>query len=215
MKSRQELKTIAKAAIAQQRGVGILLILLFSLIYFGGALLSVIPVLGILLVYGTTFFIDLPLMVNIFGGSFVKIQKGETVNVGDPFTELFSVNYMRKVGGMAWMTLWVTLWSLLFVIPGIIKGLSYMMAPYILANHPNVKAKEALKLSMRMTNGYKMELFVACLSFIGWFILSSLTLGVLWIVYVGPYFSATFAGYFLQIRDKAIADGVIQASELE
>ncbi|MCL2068872.1 MAG: DUF975 family protein [Oscillospiraceae bacterium] len=159
-------------------------------------------------------FIIMVLAVNISGGTFVKIYSRETTTVGEPFSNL-SVNFFRKVGGMYWMALWTTLWTLLLVIPGIVKSYAYLMTPYILADCPNVKATEALKLSMRMTNGHKMELFVMTLSFIGWALLSVLTFGILWIVYVGPYMETAFAGYYVELRDQALASGLIDRSELE
>ena len=89
------------------------------------------------------------------------------------------------------------------------------MTSYILAVYPNVKATDALKLSMRMTKGHKGKLFVMHLSFIGWGILSCLTFGILAIVYVGPYMAATEAGFFAELRDEAISSGMIELSELE
>jgi uncharacterized membrane protein len=68
---------------------------------------------------------------------------------------------------------------------------------------------------MRMTNGYKAELFVMHLSFIGWNLLGALTFGILTIVYVGPYMSITEAGYYAELRDRAIESGVIRAEELQ
>ena len=48
---------------------------------------------------------------------------------------------------------------------------------------------------MRMMHGYKGELFVLYLSFIGWMILSSFTCGLLYVLYVGPYIEMTKAGF--------------------
>ena len=90
-----------------------------------------------------------------------------------------------------------------------------MMTPYILADCPDVKAKDALKLSMRMTNGHKGKLFVLLLSFYGWMLLSSLTFGILLIVFVAPYMEATMSGFYLELRDQAIASGAISAEELQ
>ena len=88
------------------------------------------------------------------------------------------------------------------------------MTPYILAHCPNVSATDALKLSMRMTNGHKGELFVMHLSFIGWMLLGALTLGILVIVHVGPYMGTTTAGYYIELRDEALAKGIIRPEEL-
>ena len=138
---------------------------------------------------------------------------GGTPSVADCFSGTFD-NYLRKLGGMLWMYLWELLWSLLFVIPGIVKGFSYMMTPYILGAHPNVTAKSALKLSMRITNGYKMDLFVAVLSFLGWELLSALTFGILEILFVGPYRSITFAGIYSELEKSALDRNIISPEML-
>ena len=225
MKSRQEIKAIAKAAMKNQRGTSILTMLVFFVIgIVMGIALSVPivtataagndPSLGVpmVLFYGILFFVVIPMSVNA-AGIFIKIYKGEAARTGELFSN-FPVNYLRKLGGIAWMSLFTALWSMLLFIPGIIKSFAYSMTPFILADCPNVTAREALKLSMRMTKGHKMNLFVMMLSFIGWHILSAFTLGILSIVFVSPYMYATQAGYYVELRDKAIADGIIDSAEL-
>ena len=147
---------------------------------------------------------------------FVKNVRGEReeLSVTTPFTEAFK-NYPRKLGGSLWMGLFVFLWALLFVIPGIIKGISYSMTQYILADCPNVKARDALKLSMRMMNGHKWEYFVMGLSFLGWILLSALTLGILSVFYVDPYMRSSFAEYYLELRDEALRTGAITQGQLD
>jgi len=103
--------------------------------------------------------------------------------------------------------------SVPLMIPMIIKSLSYSMAVYILADCPNVTATTALRLSKRMTDGHKGKLFVLGLSFIGWMLLGLLTCGILYVVYVGPYMYTTFAGFFVELRDQAIAEGKITREE--
>ena len=137
-----------------------------------------------------------------------KICEGKNVALGSVFTNAFNGKYyLRRVGGYAWMMLFTALWSMLFVIPGIIKGLSYSLTPYILAKYPEVPSKDALKLSMRFMNGRKGELFVLGLSFIGWCILAGLTFGILGIFYVIPYMSITVTLWQKQVMDSAIARG--------
>ncbi|MBR0198883.1 MAG: DUF975 family protein [Oscillospiraceae bacterium] len=147
---------------------------------------------------------------------FVKNVQGEReeLSVTTPFTEAFK-NYPRKLGGSLWMGLFVFLWALLLVIPGIIKGISYSMTQYLLADCPNVKARDALKLSMRMMNGHKWEYFVMGLSFLGWILLSALTLGILSVFYVDPYMRSSFAEYYLELRDEALRTGVITQGQLD
>jgi uncharacterized membrane protein len=97
--------------------------------------------------------------------------------------------------------LWLLL--LLLLAPVIIKSYSYFLTPYILADSPNVYATDALKLSQKMMQGYKWKLFVAQLTFLGWFLLCALTFGILWIFYVGPYYNATMAGFYQEIKEEA------------
>jgi len=92
------------------------------------------------------------------------------------------------------------LWSLLLVVPSIIKGLSYSQATYILVDNPEISAGDALKESMRIMDGHKMELFVLQLSFIPWVLLISVTLGIA-ALYVGPYINTTYANYYRYVRD--------------
>ena len=90
----------------------------------------------------------------------------------------------------------VILWTCLLIIPGIIKGLEYRMVPYLLAENPKLTEEEAFRLSKQMMDGQKAEAFVLDLSFIGWEILSSLTLGILGIFYVNPYVHLTDAALY-------------------
>lgn len=143
----------------------------------------------------------------------MRIYKRETGDISDMFTTGFS-DYGRNLGGVLWMYLFTFLWSMLFIIPGIVKGISYSMTPYILADCPKVRATDALKISMRMTRGHKGGIFVMYLSFIGWGLLSALTFGILWLVYVGPYMSTSFAGLYTVLKQKAIENGTIRAEEL-
>ncbi len=101
--------------------------------------------------------------------------------------------------------LFLILWALLFIIPGIIKGYAYRMVPYILKEHPEMKGTQAITLSKKMMQGHKGEAFLLDLSFIGWFLLSALTLGILHLFYVGPYYQATDAELYKVIYANYMA----------
>ena len=66
------------------------------------------------------------------------------------------------------MGLYTILWMLLFIIPGVIKEFSYAMTPYILAEHPEMTANEAITRSREIMDGNKWRLFCLGFSFIGW-----------------------------------------------
>ncbi len=110
--------------------------------------------------------------------------------------------YGRSVGTMFLRGLFQFLWSLLFVIPGIIKHYSYRMVPYILADQPELSGTAAITRSREMMNGQKWNAFVLDLSFLGWHILSALTLGILGVFYVNPYQAATNAELYHELKAK-------------
>ena len=87
----------------------------------------------------------------------------------------------------------------MFIIPGIIKSFSYAMTYFIINDHPWYSLNQAITESRRMMDGHKMEYFILCLSFIGWFILSCITLGIgfLWLI---PYFYTTSAAFTKRLQ---------------
>ncbi len=114
--------------------------------------------------------------------------------------QLFSYFSYWKTTALAafWRTLYVIGWSLLFVIPGIVAGYSYAMTPYILAEHPEMDAKEAIRASKEMMIGNRWRLFCLELSFIGWDILAALLWGV-GVIVLAPYKAAAQAAFYREL----------------
>lgn len=110
----------------------------------------------------------------------------------------FFKNWKTVIAAMFLLKLYVFLWTLLFIIPGIIASYSYAMTGYILAEHPELTASEALKQSKQMMSGNRGRLFCLQLSFIGWDLLCSFTLGIgnLWLV---PYKQAATAAFYREV----------------
>lgn len=54
----------------------------------------------------------------------------------------------------------IALWSLLLVVPGIICGLNYCLAPYIFADEPKIGTLECLEKSKKLVYGHRAELFI-------------------------------------------------------
>ena len=125
----------------------------------------------------------------VIGGE--KPSAGDSFCGFDDFWSAFKVTFLTG--------LYTFLWSLLFVIPGIVKSFSYSMSMYILAENKGMSARECITASKYMTNGYKMDLFVLGLSFIGWAMLCGLTLGIaaIWVV---PYMNATYANAYQSLK---------------
>ena len=203
MNIRAEIKTRAKAVFTRQYGISIGAYILFIVIVSASS--------GISAGLGALFIVP-PMLVG-YSWFCLQIWRGQQGDVGGMFSKGFS-DYGRHLGGILWMELFVFLWTLLFIVPGIIKSLAYSMTPFILADCPNVRATDALKLSMRMTKGRKGQVFVMYLSFIGWMLLSGLTCGILDLLFVGPYMNTSIAGLYESLRQDAITSGAIRPEEL-
>jgi len=111
----------------------------------------------------------------------------------DRFGQGFAQKFLRE--------LYTLLWGLLLVIPGIVKSLSYSMTPYIMAEQPQLSAKEAIEKSELMMEGHKWELFVLQLSFIGWGILSVLSFNIGNLV-LNPYRNAAMTAFYRELNAK-------------
>ena len=112
----------------------------------------------------------------------------------------FDNNYKNITKTMFFRDLFTVLWTLLFIIPGIVKSYEYQMIPYLLADNPQMTKEQAFEESKRMMQGQKWKAFVLDLSFIGWNILSALTIGIVGIFYVQPYMDATHAALYEALR---------------
>ena len=106
-----------------------------------------------------------------------------------------------------------SLWCLTIV--GIaVKHYSYYLVPYIVAENPDMTARQAITLSRRMMKGHKWECFVFELSFIGWELLGMLTMGVFNVFFTNPYKVAAFTQYYAALRAEAKAKNIPDAELL-
>ena len=80
----------------------------------------------------------------------------------------------------------VMIGMILLVIPGIIAALGLTFYSYVAADNPELSASEILAKSWEITRGYKWDLFIFFLSFLGWIILSPFSLFILYIWLI-PY----------------------------
>ena len=121
----------------------------------------------------------------------------------DPFSigHLFDGyrDFVRVFLTLLLQRIYIFLWMLLLIVPGIIKAFSYAMTPYILRDRPDLEYNGAIELSMAMMRGHKADLFWLYLSFIGWFLLCILTLGIgsFWL---GPYVQSTVANFYEEVK---------------
>ncbi len=95
-----------------------------------------------------------------------KTSFKELIEITQPFKNIGNVIFNYFV-----MFVFIILWTLLFYIPGFIAIYRYRMLPYILAQNPEMKALETLKLSKKIMIGRKFDLYVLELSFSGIYML--------------------------------------------
>ncbi|MCD7757439.1 MAG: DUF975 family protein [Clostridiales bacterium] len=122
----------------------------------------------------------------------------------------FDSNYKTTVTTMLLRDVKLVLWSLLFLFPGIVKAYEYRMVPYLLAECPEMSRKEVFAASADLMYGNKWRAFVLDLSFFGWDLLSTITLGLVGIFYVTPYQQLTNAAFYqavCQEKSGRIGDG--------
>lgn len=137
----------------------------------------------------------------------VGVRRFFAVNSQEPaamneLTYGFRNGYMHTVGTLFLRSLFLTLWSCLLFIPGIVKAYSYRMVPYIVADRPELSAKETITLSRKMMDGQKMNAFLLDLSFLGWILLSVISLGLVGIFFVNPYVAATDAELYHTLSEN-------------
>ena len=134
----------------------------------------------------------------------LNIESNQPAGIRDLFSyfhifgKTFVLNLLRGI--------YVALWSMLFVFPGIVAAYRYAMAPFILAENPGMTANEAITASKERMRGRKFDLFVLDLSFIGWNLLSLLTLGLL-NLWVTPYRNCAYTAFYRQMVSETKPEG--------
>lgn len=194
MKTSSELRAQAWGVLSGKWGMAVVATLVYGVI---SGVLSFIPFVS----WIATLLVSLPLaygftimLLNVVRGSDVQLD-----TMGEGFKD-----YGRILGTMLLSSVYQFLWALLLIVPGIIKGYSYALTPYLLKDHPELKFNAAIEESMRLMSGNKMRLFLLDISFIGWFLLGIITFGIafLWIT---PYWNTARAAFYEDLM-KALRD---------
>lgn len=137
-----------------------------------------------------------------------------------PFSALFDRFHIfgKALGLRLFMYLFIFLWALLLVIPGIVAAYRYSMAPYLMAEYPEMGIREAVDRSKQMMQGRKGNLFCLQLSFIGWALLIGIVsapfiFGIgIWSVLaafagnllLNPYIKSSEAAFYLHCSGRAL-----------
>lgn len=182
---------------------------------YSGNLFNVGMITGLLAGIATVVIL-IVLVAKVFVGNLLKmggyrffiLNQTAQPGIGTLLDGFRSGHYVNIVLTMFLRDLFTALWSLLLVVPGIVKHYEYLMVPYIIAENPAMDYKEAFQISKQMMDGEKMEAFIMDLSFLGWYLLSAVTCGLLAIFYVNPYVQASFAEMYTFNKQKAYPGGI-------
>ena len=145
-----------------------------------------------------SYLVSIPLSVGFYNAFRVLYTRGDDRVTSNMFKMGFT-NWLHVVWGMLLMCVKIMLWCLLLFIPGIVKAFAYAMTPYILVEHPEMRAIDAIRKSNAMMKGHKFDLFYLGLSFIGWAILGMFTLG-LGYIWLFPYMYTTVAAFYEDLK---------------
>lgn len=200
MKTNPELRNEAKAFMAGNWKsaviitlVNVLIITAFELLNIGDSIVTKI------LYFVVAMLVLLPLNYGYLM-TFLRFSRGENLAVENLFA-MFKGDYYKKSVVLGLLNMVYTLlWTLLLIVPGLIKSLSYALAPYIMIDNPELSAEEAICKSMKMMEGHKMDLFLIQLGYVGLGLLSMLLLGIplLWLM---PYYQVVYAKFYEEIKN--------------
>ena len=111
--------------------------------------------------------------------------------------------HLHDLPNLIWVMLRLQLALLLWmftIVGGIYKLYQYMFIPYILAENPSVKWKQAKQLSKEMTKGYKFKMFKTQISlFYVWVLMLIPIVGLLVAV---PFYQQLEAEFYFALRSR-------------
>lgn len=202
LKLNSELRAVSRTTLSGNWMMAALATLVYLLIAGG---VSSIPVSGSVLAIIITY----PLAYG-FAILFLDLfREGKPIDIGKLFDGF--KDFGRVWGTLILVAIYTILWTCLLIIPGIVKSYSYALTPFILKDEPELKYNAAIEKSMRMMDGYKMKLFLLDLSFIGWMILSILTLGI-GLLFLQPYMNTARAAFYEDLKAE-LSDRYVREEE--
>ena len=204
MGSNQDYKNRALASLEGKWGTAAIATLIYLVLYAGVNWTITTPMGdNITLSYSTSgiwALLCLPLSWG-FCVFFLRLIRGEELNYGQLFDGY--KDFLRVFIAGFLTTIIVTIGFLLLIIPGIILTAGLLMTSFILKDDKEISAIDAMKKSWEMTNGHKADLIWLFLSFLGWMILSGLTLGV-GLLFLYPYMQSALAHVYEDLKQNQL-----------
>ena len=125
----------------------------------------------------------------------VEEESAKLTLIGEGFSD-----YAHVFVTLLLRDIFVVLWSCLGIFPGLVKGYSYKMVPYIVKDYPDLSETEVITLSRSMMDGNKWRTFLLDLTFVGWFFAGVVTYGMISVLWTYPYYENTIAALYLELK---------------
>ena len=187
---RAAIKTAAKSQLKGNLGILLLTLILYVVIVG----ISAVTYVGPIILTG-------PFLLGL-AGTFLLTVRGQKPGVNNLFDGF--KQFLGSFVAYLLVGIFTFLWTLLLIVPGIIAALRYSQTFFILKDNPELDGLAAINKSKELMKGHKGEFFVLQLSFIPWFLLGCITLG-LGFIYVAPYYSLTIANYYENLKNQSAA----------
>ena len=214
MKTNSQIRQESLAAMRGNWGSAVVVAIVYLMIIFAGSFVAALlgKVVGAPVDSGVQELLNL--LVSIFvaypmsfslAKLFLGFVRGEQqLYVGGVFSAFKAPCYGKSVGLYLLISIYTFLWALLLIVPGIIKSLAYSLAPYVLADNPELTADQAISRSMAMMKGHKMDLFLMVLGYVGFGLLSLLALGIP-LLWLHPYYQTIMAKFYEEVKSEQTA----------
>jgi uncharacterized membrane protein len=151
----------------------------------------------------------LPLYIGYLWTFLSVIRTGEQIKLSGLLQAFSEISmYLKILGTYLVMMVYMFLWFLLLIIPGVIKAFAYSQTYFVLKDNPDIGINAAITRSRKLMHGYKWKYFLLQLSFIGWIILSLITVGI-GFIWLSPYLSASNAAFYNELVKKQSNDEVV------
>ncbi|MDR0975121.1 MAG: DUF975 family protein [Ruminococcus sp.] len=165
---------------------------------------GVIFFISYIIMFFALFAIESPFMLSLYR-AYLALTRGEKIIVSDIFWGFKTTErFWGAIKLMLLMGLYVMLWSLLLIVPGIIRGIDYSQAFFILSEDPSKGARQCIRESIFLVRGHRGDYFISGLSFILWiFVIYIPVIGYFaYFGYVYPYIMSTFANIYRFLVDE-------------
>lgn len=207
IKSNPQIRNISRALMKGNWTIGVTVTLIYFVIAsIAGASELVLNYffkgIGSIVYFGLYLLVVLPLAFGFYIAFLRLCKEKSPLSLQDVLTPFKDRRYFAAgIYVQLLYTITIFLWSLLLIVPGIIKACAYILAPFIVAENPDISAREALKLSAKMMQGHKMQLFRIILTTIGWTLIS-IPFGMIPMFWITPYYMTIYTNFYLTVKEE-------------